>query len=227
VSAFDVLERQLRDSARRPPRRRTRLVPAVAALAAVALLLVLLPTRQDPSDERVATPAPPKPAIPASRRPVPRDQLAAFAILRRPATAADRSPAVRALLDRLPASEVEGVHLDAVRLLAKDRLTLLVPMERTPIPRMRDGLCVLTEFDDGSGMTCGTLAYLRAHGRIGFTVPPLGLVPDGVASVRVRVRGGRSVTAPVRDNFYVLEAGEVPIQPPVWLDVSGRVIPRR
>jgi hypothetical protein len=245
VSALDTLERQLRDSARRRrrPSWQRRLVPAVIALAAVAALLVLLPPRPDspnPSDERAATPSPAPtngphdparlyPLPPASHRPVPRDQLAAFAILRRPPTAADRSQAVRSLLRLVPASEVRGVHMDAVRVLGKrgNRLTLLVPMERTSIPVMRDGLCVLTALENGSGMTCGTLADIRKHGRVGFTVPPLGLVPDGVASVKVRVRGGHTITAPVRNNFYVLDDGEIPIRPPVWLDVNGREIPKR
>jgi len=241
VSAFDVLERQLRDSARRrrTPRRR-RLVPAVVALAAVAAVLVLLPPRPEapnPSDERVVTPSPAPTTAPrddrrlppASHRPVPADQLAAFAILRRPPTAADRSPAVRELLRTVPATEVRGVHIDAVRVLAKrgKYLTLLVPMERSSIPVMRDALCVLTALPDGTGMTCGTLADLRKHGSIGFTIPAFGLVPDGVARVKVRVRGGRTVTAPVRNNLYVLDEREFPIQPPVWLDASGHEISRR
>jgi hypothetical protein len=240
VSAFDVLERQLRDSAhRRRPSWGRRLLPAVVALALVAVLLALLPPHPlspSPSDERVATPSPAATTAPrddrrlppASHRPVPSDQIAAFAILRRPPSSADRSPAVRELLSTVPANEVRGVHLDAVRVLGRHGkyLVLLVPMERTPIPAMRDGLCVLTALENGSGMTCRTLAGLRKHGAVGFSVPALGVVPDGVASVNVRVRGGRTVTAPVRNNLYVLDDGVVPIQPPVWLDVNGRVIPR-
>jgi hypothetical protein len=238
VSAFDVLERQLRDSARRrPPSRRRRLVPAIAALAIVALLLVLLPPRVEspgPDAERVATPSPApttrddRGLPPASHAPVPRDQLAQLAILRRPPTAADRAPAVRELLSRLPAREIRGVHMDAVRVLAQRGrlLTVLVPMERTPLPEKREGLCVLSALTDGSGMTCGTLADLHKHGYIGWPGPPLGLVPDGVASVRLRVRGGRTITAPVRDNVYAVEEDVFAIQPPVWLDVDGRVIPR-
>jgi hypothetical protein len=241
VSAFDVLERQLRDSAqRRRPSRHRRLVPAIVVLAAVALLLVLLPPRPEspnPSGERVATPSPastPAPRDdrrlpPASHHPVPGDLLATFAILRRPPTAADRSPAVRELLRTVPASEVRGVYMDAVRVLAQRGrlLTLLVPMERTPLPAKREGLCVLSALTDGSGMTCGTLTDLRKHGYIGWPGPPLGLVPDGVASVRLRVRGGRTITAPVRDNVYAVSDDVFAIQPPVWLDPNGHELPRR
>lgn len=241
MSAFDVLERQLRDSARRRrPSWGRRLVPAVVALAIVAVLLVLLPPRPgtpSPSDERVATPSAAATTAPrddrrlppASRRPVPSDLLAALAILRRPPNAADRSPDVRQLLRTVPASEVRGVYMDAVRVLAQRArgLTLLVPMERTPLPAKREGLCVLSALSDGSGMTCGTLADLHKHGYIGWPGPPLGLVPDGVASVKLRVRGGRTITAPVHDNVYAVDEDVFAIQPPVWLDVNGRVIPKR
>jgi hypothetical protein len=241
VSAFDVLERQLRDSARR--RRRSwsrRLVPAVVALAVVAVLLVLLPPHPEtpsPSDERVATPSPAATTAPqddrrlppASHRPVPSDQLAAFAILRRPPSLADRSAAVRELLSRVPANEVRGVHMDAVRVLGRRGalLTILVPMERTPLPHKPNGLCVVSKLTDGSGMTCGTLADLRTHGYIGWPGPPFGLVPDGVASVKLRVRGGRTITAPVHDNVFSVDEDVFAIQPPVWLDVNGRRISRR
>jgi hypothetical protein len=256
VSAFDTLERQLRHSARRRHRRGVWLVPAAAALAAAAALFLYAP---EPSDERPATPpvATWTPRLgdahrghaTISRSPVPPEQLNALAVLRRPPTTADRSPAVRRLLSYLGSHGMHGVRVDAIRLLSQhgQQLAILVPAvragERAPgIPAsktvQRDALCVVMTAVirgngpdagklDGAGSTCGTLANFRAHGYIGFTIPAFGLVPDGVASVRLRVRGGRTISAPVRNNAYDVGDSVVPIQPPLWLDASGHEIPRR
>jgi hypothetical protein len=236
VSAFDVLERQLRDSARHSRRRRARLVPAVVAVAAASALIgVLLPRGPAADDERDATRplATWTPQIRAtiSRSPLPPDQLEALAILRRRPTAADRSAAVRRLL-RQGSQGMRGVRVDAIRLLAPRgaQTTILVPAERLAYRRGSplDVLCVVSGLDGrGSGGTCGTFADLHQHGYIGWPGPPYGIVPDGVASVKLRVRGGRTITAPVRDNVYVVDEDVFAIQPPVWLDVNGHVIPRR
>ena len=254
MSAFDVLERQLRDSARRPPRwpRALWFVPALAA-AVLALLVLRAPA---PDDERPATrsAATWTPVLgdahrgyaSISRSSVPYDQLREFAVLRRAPTAADRSPAVRELLRYLSDGGWEGVRVDAVRLLARHGklTTILVPVERLTGRRGApfDVLCVMQTAVvrgnpppgtppagsvSGAGSACGTLDDIHKHGYIGFTIPALGLVPDGVASVRLRVRGGGTVTAPVRNNVYALEDGVFPIQPPVWLDANGREISRR
>ena len=224
------------------------LVPAIAALATAAAVFLHAPA---PNDERPATPAPGAAWTPVlgdarrghatiSRSPVPPEQLEAFAILRRAPTSADRSPAVRELLSYLGA-EAHGVRVDAVRLLAQHgkRTTILVPMAP------RDVLCVLATTiargnpppgtppagsPNGAGMTCATLAELRRRGYVGWPWPPFGLVPDGVASVKLRVRGGRTITAPVRNNVYDLtDLGDAvfAIQPPRWFDVNGRAIPKR
>src|SRR5262249_50822593 len=52
-----------------------------------------------------------------ARAPVPADQLAALAVLRRPQTDADRTRHVRFVLRLLVAGEISGVHVDAIRLL--------------------------------------------------------------------------------------------------------------
>ncbi|MEV4421664.1 hypothetical protein AB0L40_17030 [Patulibacter sp. NPDC049589] len=65
--------------------------------------------------------------------PVPADQLAAVAALRRDQTDEDRSPAVEAVLRRLPAEAADGVRLGSVRLLQRreDGISVLVSIERT------------------------------------------------------------------------------------------------
>jgi hypothetical protein len=239
VSAFDVLERQLRDSARRRPRRRRGLwlVPAIAA-AAVALLVLRGPA--PPNDERPAAPpvATWTPVLGDARRghasisrsPVPAAQLRELAVLRRRPTAADRSPVVRALLRYLGRASWHGVRVDAVRLLARhgSQATILVPVERLEGgPGMRDALCLMTGPAGGAGGTCRTLADLHKRGYVGWPGPPFGLVPDGVASVKLRVRGGKTITAPVRHNVYDVRDGGFAIQPPLWLDANGHEIPRR
>jgi hypothetical protein len=265
MSAFDVLERQLYDSARRR-HRRIRLAPAVLALAVAAgLFAVLLPRGPEPSDERPAAPTPPPaptwtPVLgdnqrghaSISRSPFPPDQLRALAILRRPPTERDRSAAVRRLLSFVGSHGLHGVRVDSIRVLSQHgkRLALLVPAvragEHAPgIPASKtvqhDALCVFITVVargsgpyagklGGAGSTCGTLASFREHGYIGFTLPAFGLVPDGVAGVKLRLRGGRTIIAPVGNNVYDLtDMGDAgfPIQPPVWLDMSGHRIPRR
>jgi hypothetical protein len=90
-----------------------------------------------------------------------------------------------------------------------------------------DALCLVTTVSGGAGGTCGTFAELYQHRHIGWPGPPFGLVPDGVASVKLRVHGGRTITAPVRNNAYDVPEGGFAIQPPRWLDAKGREIARR
>jgi hypothetical protein len=53
-------------------------------------------------------------------------------------------------------------------------------------------------------------------------------VPDGVARVTVRLRHGRSVTVPVRDNVYRHAIHEPPASMgTIWLDDAGRRIDHR
>lgn len=98
---------------------------------------------------------------------------------------------------------------------------------------------------NGWGMTCGGLDMLRTTGiqtgtstpftpaaiRAGPGLPKLPvvrrvtLVPDGVARVTVRLRHGRSVTVPVRDNVYHYTTHESPAyMGTIWLDAAGRRI---
>jgi hypothetical protein len=96
---------------------------------------------------------------------------------------------------------------------------------------------------NGWGMTCGGLDILRSTGIQSGTSPDGGvvriihgllkhptlnmvtLVPDGVARVTVRLRHGRSVTVPVRDNVYRYTIHDSPASMgTIWFDAAGRRI---
>jgi hypothetical protein len=179
-----------------------------------------------------------------ARAPVPADQLAALAVLRRPQTDADRTRHVRFVLRLLAGGEISGVHVDGIRLLRTrpDGVTILVPTERVgrhdagyASSIRRRVLCILTSVEvapanglTGAGQVCGTTADLRAGAIRAATRTSRGwivngLVPDGVARVVVRLRGHRSQSAPVRDNFYELNTGGAlpPFWGSRWLDAHG------
>ncbi|WP_210491239.1 hypothetical protein [Patulibacter sp. SYSU D01012] len=204
-------------------------------------------------------------------RPVPAAQVQALAVLRRPQTDADRSAPVLRALRTVGRYLGTGVHVEGIRILRRhrDRTILLVPLQRVGPPgigrdrELRDALCVYETDVPGaagppgtvttrsgaavplpqhvSGAACGTLADLRRRGIGGTTA---GLVPDGVARVRLTARDGETLTAPVRDNYYELpvrgrprggagtDAGterrlrDVSGRPTVWLDARGRPVPK-
>lgn len=98
----------------------------------------------------------------------------------------------------------------------------------------RDGKPVLGTGGYSVGSTCGDLELLRTAG-LRFSVPgpdgytSVGLVPDGVARVVLRLRGHRYVGGPVRDNLYEVATGDeiAPGWGAVWLDADGRRIDHR
>jgi hypothetical protein len=217
MSAFDTLERQLRDAAQRRPKPRLvwRLAPAVALAAAVLAFFMLARDRAPiGADEREAPTVQPAPtwtpilAATIDRSPVPPEQAQTFAILRRPQSDADRSPAVQKLLKSVNSQTISGVRVDAVRLLAErsGRVAILLPIRRLLDPRghahdWRDPLCLVEGDQHGSGMTCAkSVDALR--GRLRWPIPPRGLAPDPAASVSIRVRGGKTVAVDVRNNYY-------------------------
>lgn len=146
---------------------------------------------------------------------IPADQLTMLQVLRRPATDADRSARVRGALRFVDGWTFGGVHVDGIRLLragdGRERGdVVLVPAKRSgpkDLPRAvqtRDALCVVQTFPRGisaAGSFCGTASDVR-RGRLRNVLS--GVVPDGVAEVRVRLRTGRTLVAPVRDNYYAL-----------------------
>jgi hypothetical protein len=98
----------------------------------------------------------------------------------------------------------------------------------------------------GWSMSCGGLDMLRTTGlQTGTSPQPSGglivngrpahltinrvtLVPDGVARVTVRLRHGRSITVPVRDNVYRYTIRDSPASMgTIWFDAAGRRIDHR
>jgi hypothetical protein len=184
---------------------------------------------------------------------VPADQLAALAVLRRPQTAADRGPRIRAMLKQLPGSVVGGVHLDSARLLQsrRDGATALLAVQREGAPGpggtpvRRNLLCLTVGLDPTtvnghrmgfqSTQKCETLTGVEA-GRlfvgalIGGRLTLTGVVPDGVARIQVPLRTGRVLEAPVAHNAYRLDAaapnGSYEDAAIRWLDRAGRTVPK-
>jgi hypothetical protein len=159
----------------------------------------------------------------------PRDQLDALGVLRRAQTDADRSQNSEYTLKFL--GDLRGIRLDYVRLLGTQKggaAYVLVPAASegtggiaarlralkaraaggvAPAP-LKDPLCLFgRDSADGGGVTCFSLQEIRdgravmgmsqGHGPL----TQYGLVPDGVASVRL----GSAADAPVvdvHDNFF-------------------------
>ena len=195
--------------AEQPARRRRRSWMPIAAVCAAGLLTAgALHASRDA--EREAPPSAARawsyPSI--DRGPVPKRQLDALAVLRRPQTDADRSAPVQALLRRLDPRTHVGVRVDAIRLLAdRNGWTIaLVPMARRQSPDERtgldDALCLMQSTPSGDvGETCGTTEDLRARG-IGWPDPPFGLVADGIIAFEPRAGGDEPSRIAVKENVY-------------------------
>jgi hypothetical protein len=124
---------------------------------------------------------------------------------------------------------MQGVRVDAVRVLdiRGGTATILVPVEAFPRAKLRDALCLLSGDGETGSMSCATTADLH-RGQPGSTIPRRGLAPDGAVKVTVRVRGGRTVSATPRDNYYDVRwnggAGTAGIAWPRYFDARGREI---
>jgi hypothetical protein len=254
LNAWNSLEDELRAATRRAAagrfvwfasrRGRAPWLALAAGLAAAALVFLVV-VRGDgsgtiPADERAvatATAAAGAALLPSgssvSHSPVPADQLALFAVLRRPQTPDERSD-VLPLLKRVKGQRYEGVRASAIRVLARTRgeIVALVPMERgrfgrDPNKDVLDPLCLLRGSEQrGYGVTCGTLDDVLG-GRVGWTRPPAGLAPDIAARVGLRVGGGRTITVTPRNNFYdaaAIDPSLVGIQPPRWINAQGDTV---
>lgn len=240
MSGFqDRLEDELLRAARRPARlgaARLHLPgPAdvvvgagLTALVVAALAFVLLVGRADRgAGERDASPAAASVTAPAPER---------LAVQRRPVAARDL---LRALRAGEPFRGKLAIDLSGVRLLRRDpggRTYALLAVAAFPsgaasgavadLHMTRGGLCLVVRASTagrklaarcvGPGGVAGGRAQLTAQGKI------MGLVPDGVASVRP-LAGGPPV--PVENNLYVYD---VPVREhpatPQWLDAKGNVI---
>ncbi|WP_210493693.1 hypothetical protein [Patulibacter sp. SYSU D01012] len=187
--------------------------------------------------------------------PVPADQRATLGVLRRPQSDADRGPRVRWVLRMASPDVFDGVRVASVRLarpLPHGGSIVVLPVERSghddpgyPRSTRRDVVCLqITSWTTvrgrpglggglGSGGTCGNAADIRSghmmmgaqfDGELGVS----GLVPDGVRTVEVPLRGGPTLRLPVSDNVYYADM-ETPRGRfnPVrvrWLDAAGRVV---
>lgn len=180
---------------------------------------------------------------------LPPAQTATLSVLRRQQSDQDRNPAVLRALRTVSSHLGAGLHIDGIRLLrehSQDSVVLL-PLERVgpsedPAHQINDGLCVYTAYKVStggssdaptaggvptptaiSGASCGSLQDLK-RGRI------TGLVPDGVARVRVTLENGKVVTADVTDNYYEPSGAtndrstSANPEDTTWLDADGRVI---
>lgn len=186
-------------------------------------------------------------------RPPPASELKMLGVLRRPQTAADRGPAVRAELS-LVGSQVRGVRTAYIRQLGQTlgrRAVVLVPVSRFgeiqpgfPSPLVSNALCVVFPFPAGPGhpsgaaFPCWTAAEVRSGRALSAARGPselliFGLVPDGVRSVRLSLRDTAAVTVAVHSNFFVravrragagrARAGALPTKV-AWLGASGHVV---
>jgi hypothetical protein len=233
-----------RTAPRWSPARRTLLLAAGAIVISGSAIAATGGWHPILGDDHRGHPQPAKTSVPA-------DQLAALAVLRRDQTAADRSADVRRILRLLPRSEINGVHVDAIRLLRQrsDGATVLIPTEREGrhdtgyrSSLLRRVLCVLTSVNRtpkpgqipvgfSAGGTCGNVSQLRITGIVatvgsghGYILG--GLVPDGVIRVAIRLRHHRLINAPVHDNYYEVNTGDevAPGWPVRWIDAHGRTI---
>ena len=116
-----------RDRLRRPIRlsRRAGLIASAAALATGTAIAATAPWSPILGNDGHGHPTTATAAVPP-------DELAALSVLRRPQTAADRSPRVDAMLTVLSPDVNTGVHLDAIRVLATpaNAIAVLVPIDR-------------------------------------------------------------------------------------------------
>jgi hypothetical protein len=169
-----------------------------------------------------------------------------LAPLRRPQSDADRGVATQRAANAF-GSDVSGVNLDGVRVLDSQGGLVLVPVERyglnleraaranpaLPAPdpaRFSNAVCLYEPGSDGSGgRPCYTAATILGGTALGSQAGVVtGLVPDGVAQVRlIAGAGGAAAVANVRENVFV--AGPPASEAPAaveWLDARGQTIRR-
>jgi hypothetical protein len=246
---LDALQTGFVDASRRLSARKRRLRRRRGACAAAVIVLIGAPAlaatgiwRPQLGDGRSEPPAPTGEAPPA-------EQLELLGVLRREQTERDRGPRTLEAL-KLLGSSVAGVRTNSVRLLAQtsqDRGIVLVPVARYHLngPKLpadapqsmrdrfkpaRDGLCLFSLDQDrgkpaGAGVACYSTEAIkegRAWGALGDRAT--WLVPDGVATLKIEYRDGRSVTASVHDTLALYTAPALEYTRAIWLDAGGRVV---
>jgi hypothetical protein len=246
---LDVLQAGFVDASRRLSARKRRLRRRRGACAAAIVVLIGAPAlaatgvwRPRLGDGQSDPPT-------ATGQAPPAEQLKLLGVLRREQTERDRGPRTLEAL-KLLGTSVAGVRTNSVRLLAqtsRDRGIVLVPVARYHLngPKLpadapqamrdhfkpaRDGLCLFSLDQDhgkpaGAGVACystETIKEGRAWGALGDRAT--WLVPDGVATLKIEYRGGRSVTATVHDNLALHTEPSVEYTRATWLAADGHVV---
>jgi hypothetical protein len=162
----------------------------------------------------------------ASNRAPAADLRDMLGVLRRAQTDADRSRASEAALRQLD-RDVAGVQLAAVRVVRLPIGAVAIPVERAPgASAQSDAVCLYVPQPDGTASsTCQTAPAIRAGFAIGSAGPAVyGLVPDGVAVVRLK-HGDQVADIPVEDNFFYRASG-APTAPTtaIWISASGGTV---
>jgi hypothetical protein len=146
----------------------------------------------------------------------PAPQIQRLGVLRREQTATDRGPLAEHALAFLDA-RYQGVETASVRVLrgsgpAAGAVVFPVQAVQRRYPNgqqatTRDGICLFVPDSngDGGGTQCFGQDVLadQLPAEMGRTL--CGLMPDGVAQVRITMYKGPGVTADVEDNFYAVE----------------------
>jgi hypothetical protein len=181
------------------PRRRVRVpltpVFALAAVAVtVAIVLLALPNQ----------PAPDAPVAPAGAPPA--SQLVRYGVLRRAPTLADRA-ALRTLHAQLSPTDIPDLREDYVRAVGPELILYSLPTDSPPMNMVYGGLRtdVLCLYTVPLGLGCWTEDQLAAGASFASGTRRVGIVPDGVASVTVRLADGTDHSATVHDNVYEIE----------------------
>jgi hypothetical protein len=180
------------------PRRGARvpLVPvfALAAIAVtVAIVLLALPGQ----------PAPDPPVQPAGAPPA--SQLLRYGILRRAPAPADRE-ALRTLTAQMAPEDILDLREAYVRAAGPDLILYSLPVSIGSVSIMTSGgddpLCLYLV---PHGLACWTDEQLAAGESFGTGTRRVGIVPDGVATVTLRLDDGQDYSAQVHDNVFELE----------------------
>ena len=181
------------------PRRRARvpLMPVFAlASVAVTVAIVVLALPSEPAPD---TPTPIAGTPPAS-------QLSRYGVLRRAQLPADRE-ALRTLTSQVAAEDIPDLREDYVRGVGPGLILYSLPYDSPAMNMVYGGLRsnVLCLYATAGGNGCWTADQLAAGNSLAVGSRRVGLVPDGVASVTLRLDDGSDHRAPVQDNVFELD----------------------
>ena len=220
------------------PRRRG---PAVV----LAALLIGVPAATatvagwSPFDDADRSPRLPAPST--SQQGAAPELAATLGVLRRDQTDADRGVDTKKAARAFSSTGgYRGAQLKGIRVLDPERGIVLIPFERGPVPLDPQGrplpgfdpasytnvACLFEQSGDGfAGIGCHSADKIRSGRAISSGSGRVtGLVPDGVASVRLG-RGAQSTEAAVRDNLFVAEGADAP-RAIEWLAEDGSTVKR-